>query len=215
MFKLPAHLALALLVFSASLQADTVLYFIGQFGNKAVIHIDGKRRIIKVGETSPEGVKLHSVEANQAVVSYKGKKQTLAFTSKPGSTYKTRSSTEVTVWADSSGSFQTPGSINGQLVDFLIDTGATAVAMNEIVAGKLGIDFRYSGKLVSVSTASGIVPAYNIKLDSVKVGDIEIRNVHATVLEGGFPLEVLLGMSFLSYLELERKGNLITLRKMH
>ncbi|VAW76867.1 hypothetical protein MNBD_GAMMA15-2629 [hydrothermal vent metagenome] len=215
MFKRPAHFALALLIFSASLHADTALHFIGQFGNKAIIHIDGKRRIIQVGETSREGVKLLSVEASQAIISYKGKKQTLSFTSKPGSTYKTRSSTEFLVWADSSGSFQTPGSINGQLVNFLIDTGATAVAINEIVAKKLGIDFRYSGKLVSVSTASGIVPAYNIKLDSVKVGDIEIKNVRATVLEGGFPQEVLLGMSFLSRLELERKGNQITLRKMH
>jgi len=215
MFKRPAHFALALILFSTGFHADAALYFIGQFGNKAVIHIDGKRRVIDVGSTSREGVTLISVEANQAIVSYKGKKQILSFTSKPGNTYKARSHTEVTVWGDSSGSFLTPGIINGHLVSFLIDTGATAVAMNEIVAKRLGIDFRYAGKRVSVATASGIVPAYNITLDSVKVGDIEIKNVRASVLEGRFPLEVLLGMSFLSKLEMERKGNQITLRKMH
>ena len=215
MMKLSAHCVLALLVFSAALHADTTLYFIGQFGDKAVIHIDGKQQVLKVGETSREGIKLLSVDSNNAVISHNGKKQTLGFTPSTGQTYKIRSNTEVKVWEDQHGSFRTPGSINGQLVNFLIDTGASTVAMNEVVAGKLGIDFRYSGTLTTVATASGIVSAYNVKLGSVKVGDIELRNIQATVLEGGFPLEVLLGMSFLSRLELERKGNLITLRKMH
>jgi len=207
--------ALVLLVLSTTLYADTTLYFVGQFGNKAVINIDGKQRVLNIGETSKEGVKLLSVTANNAIVHYNGKKQSLGFTPNTGKTYKTRQSTEVRIWADSSGSFQTPGSINGQLVNFLIDTGATTVAMNAIVAGKLGIDFRYSGTATTVSTASGMAPAYNVKLASVKVGEIELRNIQATILEGGFPLEVLLGMSFLSRVELERKGKLITLRKMH
>lgn len=215
MIKTLVHCALSLLVFSSSLHADTALYFIGQFGNKAVIHIDGKQRIIGVGETSREGIKLLSVDANNAVISYNGKKQSLGFAPSTGKTYKARSFTEVRVWEGQHGSFQTPGSINGHLVNFLIDTGASTVAMNEIVAGKLGIDFRYSGTTTTVATASGIVSAYKVMLGSVKVGDIELKNIEATVLEGGFPLEVLLGMSFLSQLELERKGNLITLRKTH
>ena len=215
MIKILAHCALSFLIFSAAVRADTSLYFIGQFGNKAVIHIDGKQRVIGVGETSREGIKLLSVDANNAVISYNGKKQTLGFTPSTGKTYKARKHTEVRVWESQHGSFHTPGSINGQLVQFLIDTGASTVAMNEIVADKLGIDFRYSGTPTSVATASGIVPAYNVMLRSVKVGDIELKNIEATILEGGFPLKVLLGMSFLSQLELERKGNLITLRKMH
>jgi aspartyl protease family protein len=206
---------LALVLFCSPLHADTSLYFVGQFGDRAVIHIDGKQRTLKVGETSREGVKLLSVDANNAVVIYNGKKQSLGFSAAAGKTYKARESTEVRIWADASGSFQTPGSINGHLVNFLVDTGATTVAMNEVVARKLGIDFRYSGTPGTVSTASGIVPAYNIMLTSIKIGSIELRNIQATVLEGGFPLEVLLGMSFLSRVELERKGNLITLRKTH
>ena len=209
-----AYCALALIFLGSSLYADTALYFIGQFGDKAVIHIDGKQRTLKVGETSREGVKLLSVNANHAVVLYNGKKRSLSFTA-AGKAYKARSSTEVRIWADASGSFQTPGSINGHLVNFLVDTGATTVAMNEVVADKLGIDFRYTGTPGTVSTASGLSPAYHVKLDSVRIGDIELRNIQATVLEGAFPQEVLLGMSFLSQLELERKGNLVTLRKQH
>lgn len=205
----------ALLLLCSSLQADTTLYFVGQFGDRAVIHIDGKQRTLKVGETSREGVKLLSVDANNAVVLYNGDKRSLGFAAPAGKTYKARASTEVRIWADASGSFQTPGSINGHMVNLLVDTGATTVAINEIVADRLGIDFRYTGTPGRVSTASGIAPAYTVKLDSVKVGDIELRNIRATVLEGAFPQEVLLGMSFLSRVEMERKGNLITLRKLH
>jgi len=97
-------------------------------------------------------------------------------------------------------------------VNFLVDTGATNIAMNEIVAGRLGIDFRYSGTPTRVSTASGIAPAHNVTLASVRVGDIELKNIRATVLEGQYPREVLLGMSFLSRVELERKGKLTILR---
>lgn len=204
---------LAFLLFSASLRADDTLYFIGQFGNKAVIHINGHQRVINVGETSREGVTLLSVNANHAIVKYQGKKQTLSFTPSGGKTYKAREHTEVNIWADASGSFQTPGSINGQMVHFLVDTGATTVAMNEHVANKLGIDFRYSGTPTQVATASGIARAHTITLDSVRVGDIEIKNVRASVLEGSYPREVLLGMTFLSKVELKRKGKLITLRR--
>ncbi|GEM_PF-87385 len=211
--KLPTLFALVFLLFSATLRADNTLYFVGQFGNKAVIHVNGHQRVIKVGETSREGVTLLSVNANHAIVKYQGKKQTLSFAPSGGKTYKAREHTEVNIWADASGSFQTPGSINGQMVHFLVDTGATTVAMNAEVAERLGIDFRYTGTPARVATASGIAQAHTVVLDSVRVGDIEIKNVRASVLEGSYPREVLLGMSFLSKVELKRKGNLITLRR--
>ncbi len=195
--------------------ADEGVRFIGQFGNKAVISIDGKQRVLAVGQTSREGVKVLTVDATHADILYQGRKQRLGFSQRPGGTYKPRGVKELSISTDAWGSFRTPGSINGQLVNFLVDTGASTVAMNEKVARKLGIDFRYSGTPSTVATASGVVPAYSIRLDSVKVGEIELNNVPATVIEGDFPLEVLLGMSFLSRLEMERKGKLITLRKTH
>ncbi len=207
--------SLVFFLLSAPAQAETTLDFIGQFGDKAVIHINGKQRVIKVGETSRDGIKLLSVEADSAVIRYQGKQQTLNFSPHARKTTTKKHRAEVRIWADRSGSFLTPGTINGQLVNFLIDTGATHVALNEVVARKLGIDFRYSGTPTTVTTASGMVAAYDLTLGSVKVGEIELNNVQATVLEGGFPLEVLLGMSFLSHLELERKGNMIKLKKTH
>lgn len=195
------------------LQADPTVKFIGQFGNKAVLHIDSKQRVLKAGETSKEGIKLLSVNQNNAVIQYQGQKQTLGFSPSGKSSYKKKQKAEVTIWADKQGHFETPGTINGQLVKFLVDTGATSVAMNSVIANKLGIDFRYSGEPTLVTTASGMVSAHQIKLKSVKIGEIELKNVGGTVLEGGFPTEVLLGMSFLSHVEIERKGNLIKLVK--
>ncbi|HHO67540.1 MAG TPA: TIGR02281 family clan AA aspartic protease [Gammaproteobacteria bacterium] len=207
--------ALALLLGCAVAGADTTLHFIGQFGDKAVIRIDGRQRVLGVGETSAEGVKLLSVDSDRAVIAYRGRKRTLGFAPASAGTYRAARSAEVRISADRNGSFHTPGSINGQLVDFVVDTGATTVAMNERVAGRLGIDFRYTGTPVTVTTASGVVGAYSVRLDAVRVGEIELRNVQATVVEGGYPLQVLLGMSFLSRVEMQRKGKLITLRKTH
>ncbi len=175
--------------------------------------IDGKQRVLKTGQTSKEGIKLLSVGKNSAIILYQGQKQTLGFSPANKTSYKKNRTVQATIWADTRGHFETPGTINGQMVNFLIDTGATSVAMNEVIANKLGIDFRYSGSPTTVSTASGLAAAHSIKLDSVKIGEIELKNIDATVIEGGFPTEVLLGMSFLSQVDIERKGNKIKLVK--
>ncbi|HSC83403.1 MAG TPA: TIGR02281 family clan AA aspartic protease, partial [Pseudomonas sp.] len=87
---------------------------------------------------------------------------------------------------------------NGHPVQFLVDTGATTVAMNEGQARRLGIDYRVVGRPMVASTAGGNVRGWRIKLDLVKVGGLEVLGVEAVVLEGDSPTEVLLGMSFLS-----------------
>ena len=95
------------------------------------------------------------------------------------------------------GHYWITGSVNGQSVPFLVDTGATSVALNEAQARRLGIDFRVSGQPLTVSTASGTARGWRVRLDRVKVGDIEVLGVEAVVLEGGAPAEALLGMSFM------------------
>ena len=177
------------------------------------MRIDGKQRVMKTGETSKEGIKLLSVNKNSAIIQYQGQKLTLGFSPAGKASYKKKRTVQATIWADKRGHFETPGTINGQMVNFLIDTGATSVAMNEVIANRLGIDFRYNGKPITVSTASGLTAAYSIRLNSVKIGEIELKNVEGTVIEGGFPTEVLLGMSFLSKVEIERKGKKIKLVK--
>jgi len=109
--------------------------------------------------------------------------------------------------------FRSKGHINNYSVKFLIDTGASTIAMSSVAAKKLGVKYR-SGTAVQASTASGIAKGYAIKLDKVKLGNIIVYNVEAIVLEGSFPSEILLGQSFLSRIHMTRKGNKMKLRKM-
>lgn len=183
------------------------------FTNKAVVMFDGKRRVLVQGIESPEGVTLLSSDSETADLMIDGKKETFYLGMHISTGYVQPATTEVKVWGDRNGMYFTTGSINGHLVNFLVDTGATSVAMNANQAQRLGIDFRYIGQRSQVSTASGIAVAYNIKLNSVKVGEIELRNINAVVIDGDFPVDVLLGMSFLGSLEMVHSGKALLLRK--
>jgi aspartyl protease family protein len=94
-----------------------------------------------------------------------------------------------------------------------VDTGATTVVLNAGEARRLGIDYRMNSKIVSVTTASRQERGYLVELRSVKMGSIEVRNVAATVIDGAFPPQALLGMSFLGRLESERTPTMLLLRK--
>ncbi len=94
----------------------------------------------------------------------------------------------------------------------LVDTGATAVALNAREAKRLGVRYRLNGQKIVVSTASGNAGGYAVTLDRVKVGQIEFYNVPAVVVDGDHPREVLLGMSFLRRTTMEDQGKVLILR---
>ena len=122
---------------------------------------------------------------------------------------------EFQVWRNTEGMYTTVGSINGLPVPFLVDTGATRVAINANEARRLGIDYRVTGTPSSVTTASGVERAWAVTLERVSVGELELRNVGAVVLEGALPQQALLGMSFLGRLEISSDGRRMTLRKKY
>jgi len=183
------------------------------FSNKAVVHIDGRRQVLVVGQRSKEGVLLVSADSEEAVLEVNGVAEPYPLGMHISVGFAPPDKTEVNLWASSSGMFHAGGSINGQLVNFLVDTGATTIAMNRQLARRLGIDYLYIGSKVDVHTASSVEVGYHITLKSVKVGEIELQNVSAIVIDGMHPSEVLLGMSFLSRLEMDRRGNMMVLRK--
>ena len=94
-----------------------------------------------------------------------------------------------------------------------MDTGATSIAMNSQVAARLGIDYKRTGKQGVSQTASGLVRMYGVKLAKVQVGEITMHNVDAGIIEGNFPTETLLGMSFLGQLDMKREGEKLELRQ--
>lgn len=186
------------------------------FGGKAQISVNGGKPVmLSVGQTSPEGVKLISADSSAAVIEFQGKRQTLTTGGSGrfgGAPAAGSSSGSVTLTADTRGHYQTLGQINGGTVQFLVDTGATTIAMSSTRARQLGLNY-LNGQRGYTQTANGRAAAYRITLDTVKVGDITLHSVDAVVLEGDALPVVLLGMSFLSRTEMKRDGQSLTLVK--
>jgi aspartyl protease family protein len=183
------------------------------FGGKAMVMIDGQRRTLSIGQTSPEGVKLIDADSKQAVLAVDGKQKIY----KPGGTislsYAKPEHHEEKIYADDRGMFRSVGAINGRSVRFLLDTGATTVAMNKSQAKQLGVDYRMNGESVVISTASDNVKGYRVRLKSVSLGKIKQRNVEAMVIDGDHPGPILLGMSFLGKLQVEKAGEVMKIRQ--
>lgn len=183
------------------------------FNGKAMLSIDGRNRLLKAGQTSPEGVKLIEANPRQALVQVDGEQRILQPGGPVQANYKQRTTREVRITRNNQGAYTSFGSINGRSVSFLVDTGASSVAMSAAVAKDLGIQYQLHGRQVMIATASGQANGYQIKLDRVQVGEVSLNDVDGVVIEAEAPPQVLLGMSFLQRLEMTQKGNVMMLRQ--
>jgi aspartyl protease family protein len=191
--------------------ADVTL--VGLIGAKAIVVIDGgPPRTLAQGKKSAEGVLLLGTEKDAATFEIDGKKRTLRMGQAYSAAPAGRQS--VTLSADAQGHFISTGSINGGSVRFLVDTGATLVALPASEARRLGINY-LKGQRAQVQTANGVATAYRVTLDSVKIGDIEVSSVDAAVSESDGMAMTLLGMSFLNRMEMKRDGPSMTLTKRY
>ena len=196
--------------------AETRVNVVGLFSGKAVLVINGAApRTLSVGQSSPEGVKLLEADSSKAVLEIEGKRQSLAMGQ--GAVVgagAAPASPGVTLYANRDGHFFGEASINGRPVKYLLDTGATAVSMSSAQARKLGIDY-VAGKEGVSATAAGTVRAWQVTLNSVKLGGLTLNQVEGTVIDGDSPPMVLLGMSALNRLEMKREGMTMTLTKKY
>ena len=186
---------------------------VGLFPGKAVVVINGASpRTISVGQKQAEGVTLISTASNSAVFDIEGTRHTLDL----GEHFAVPSggagaNNTLRLSADTVGQFWAMGQINGKSVRFLVDTGATSVALPASAARNMGIDFT-KGQRGSAATAGGVVPAWRVSLDAVTIGEITLYQIEASVFESGLDV-ALLGMSFLNRLEMKRDGAQMTLTK--
>ena len=170
----------------------------------------GEPKMVSVGQTW-RGVKVISVERElgQATVEIDGKQRVL----KIGQHYRSAAAASdrqsVTLAADPRGHFFTDGAINGNPVRFLVDTGATMIALPAADAQRLGIDYR-KGERGYSNTAGGVVPIYRVRFDTVRLGSIEVTGVDGVVIEQGLDT-ALLGMTFLNRVEMKRDGHTMVL----
>ncbi len=117
---------------------------------------------------------------------------------------------EVVLQRNNRGHYVASGRINGVPVKFLLDTGATDVALSDILAKRIGLTRQGGG---FSNTANGLVAVWNTRLDRVELGPIRLGDVSASILPSMGSNDVLLGMSFLKQLEIIQRGDQLTLRQ--
>ena len=207
-----ATLLLAYLLVGAAHAQSVALA--GMLGSKALLVVNGTApKTVAPGETH-EGVKVISTSGDQAVVEQDGKRNTLRVGESPvsmGASKTGGKGNRIVLVAGTGGHFMTAGQINGKAVQFMVDTGATSVAMGAQDAERTGINFR-AGQPVMMSTANGNVQGFRIRLDSVRVGDVEVFGVDAVVTPQPMPY-MLLGNSFLTRFQMLRENDQMTLTK--
>ncbi|CAN5379915.1 TIGR02281 family clan AA aspartic protease [soil metagenome] len=208
--------ALLLAWLPAGAQAESIA-LAGMLGSKALLVVNGTApKTVAAGETH-QGVKVISTSGDQAVIEQSGKRQTLRVGEAPvnvgGNAGSSGHGKRIVLTESSGGHFMTAGQINGRAVQFMVDTGATGIGMSTQDAERAGINYR-NGQAVQISTANGAIQGYRLKLDSVRVGDVEVYGVDAVVTPQPMPF-VLLGNSFLSRFQMNRDNNVMTLDKRY
>lgn len=186
---------------------------VGLFPGKALLVVDGANpKTYSVGTAIADGVRLVAADRSSATIDVNGKRQTILIGEHISRSVSTGPAS-VTLQADGRGHFVAQGQINGGSMRMLVDTGASLIAMSATDAMRLGIDYK-KGQPGMVNTANGAAPVFRVKLNTVKIGDIELNQVDAAVQESGLPF-ALLGMSFLNRTEMRREGEQMTLTKRY
>jgi aspartyl protease family protein len=188
----------------------------GRMGDKALLVVQGRSVVLGVGQTQA-GVRFVRWDGEAAVVEQSGGQVRLRVGAAParvgeaGSGAPTRSASEIVIPVGPGGHFVTAGSINGQSVRFLVDTGATLISLSRAEATRLGLDLK-GARGVLTQTAAGVAPGQVLMLQRVRVGDVEVYNVQALVGEAPMPF-ILLGNSFLERFQWRRENDVMRLQR--
>ena len=202
-----AVLVTALALWACSCLAGTTVMVLSISGERVDLLVNGSiTRSMYRGETSAEGVYVVQVRNDSALIEVEGK----SFRMTPGSS----TTPSVVLQADPRGHFLVEVAINGTPIRALVDTGASTVAINLEDARRMGVDL-IGAPSIMVQTAAGPRRALRAKLGNVQLGDILLQNVDATVSETNDLPIVLLGMSFLDQLDMQRSGRTLILTRRY
>jgi aspartyl protease family protein len=196
------------------------------FKNAAMVDYAGKQKLYRVGQSIAPDIKL--IKANTSIATFLVNGESVELELDRSTGY---SSSNIDKQAKESvkppvervariplniaGHYETSGTINGVSVQFLVDTGATAIAMNESVAKLIGLDYKMKGVKSYAQTAAGSVPIWGVTLNKVQVGSVELSFVKAFVMKGNGGGKVLLGMSFLNRIKMDYTDSVLTLTKKY
>ena len=189
----------------------------GVMGGKALLVISGGTPKAMSAGDSFQGVTVVSVSKTETVIDVAGKRQTVTLGGAPvsigGSGGGGVTGTQIVLSVGPGGHYITQGQINGQATQFMVDTGATSVAMGVDEARRMGLKFE-QGERIYGNTANGVVVGYRVSLTTLRIQDVEVHNVDAAVLPHSMP-HILLGNSFLSRFQMKRDSDTLTLTKRY
>ena len=182
--------------------------------NKALLVIDGQMQTVAVGATV-KGVTLRSLAADEAVLLIEGKPVSVRLGASPvslaGRGADSGGGSSIVLPVGPGGHFMANGTINGKSANFMVDTGATMVSMSVAEAERLGLKYS-GGRRGLASTAGGTVPVYEVGLSSLRIGEVEVYNLSASVVAADMPF-ILLGNNYLSRFNMRREGDTMRLDK--
>ncbi len=204
--KLPLILLLLLPFSSLAIEIEVRALFNGA----AMFVIDGQDQLLKTGQVSRSGVELVEANPSEAIVLINGQTRTLQLSGRISSTFEKPDKTRVLIKMAENRQYITTGSINGRLVRYLVDTGANVVVINANMAKTLGLSVE-EGVPAYASTASDDLQVTMVMLKEMSVGEIKRSNVQAIIIDGENPKDILLGMSFLQYVDISEKAGLMVL----
>lgn len=209
---LPLAPVIAALCLAPALAHAQSVGIAGMLGSKALLVVDAHPpRALGAGDEF-QGVKVLSVGKDEATVEVKGAQRVLRLGEAPVSVgRKGGSGKRVVLMADSRGHFVNSGTINGRVMQYMVDTGASSVAIGRADADRMGLNY-LNGQPVRMNTANGVTQGWRIKLDSVRLGDVEVFGIEAVITPQPMPY-VLLGNSLLNEFQMTRINNEMVLEK--
>jgi len=185
---------------------------LGLFKNAAVLNINNQRELVRVGDERNH-VRLLAANSEKAMLEIDGKRLIVSMADNQAVRVGLPAATNAQAHLISNGGmFTVTGSINQQLADFVVDTGASYITMNPQHAKRLNLDYSNAQKIM-MNTAKGKTTAHVFTVKSVRIGGIELHNVKAAVVHELDSSKMLLGMSFLNQVEMQQKNGLMILRK--
>ena len=196
-----------LLYFSAFASSANSVTVKGLFSGAALLIIDGEQVLLKKGKEK-FGVRLIDASSKEAVLEIDGKRQRVGLSKQVGGQYQTARAKTVRVASKRGGHHWVRGQINGRGVEFLVDTGASLIAMNLSTARRLGIDYE-KGVPSRIQTANGTVETRIVNLNKVTIGEITHYNIAASVSLNNALTVTLLGNSFLSKVNLRTDNGIL------
>lgn len=195
----------------------------GMMGRKPLLIVDGGApKAVGVGETY-QGIKVISAGSDRATLESEGKRFTVHLGESPvhvggmmlavDNTEEAGDGRRIVLSHTGGGHFMTNGTINGKTVRFIVDTGATTIALGQAEADRLGLAYK-QGQRVRMQTANGVSTGWRVKLDTVRIKGVQIHNVDATVAPTNMGV-ALLGNSFLNRFTMTRNGDQMILERRY